>query len=154
MFGSFFNTLSLMVHGAKLTALVPRAMAGDDACLLKAVQIDRYLLTHHPYFRERKLKAQDQQNVNKAERDFLGKLLYRERNTILRGKVRYPALYMLFGILEACRWLNDLKHEEILDLCDKTGLDRYQNRIGDVVCITKRLREYRRWQKTGTVSMH
>ena len=154
MFGSFFNTLSLMVHGAKLTTLVPQAIAGDDTCLLKAVQIDRYLLTHHPYFRARKLEAQEQQERSKAERDFLSRLVYREQNPALRGKVRYPGLYMLFGILEACRWLNDIPHEEILDLCDTAGLDRYQNRIEDVVCVTKRLREYRRWQKTCTVSMH
>ena len=56
---------------------------------------------------------------------------------------------MLFGILESFQWLNDLKHEEILDICDEAGLDRYQNRIEDVNYITKRLAEYRRWQKSN-----
>ena len=105
-FCSFFNTLSLMIHGVKLTSLVPLALAGDDDAFLKAVQVDHMLLVHHPYFRERKAVAQ-----NNGEADFLSKLAYRESNSPLRGKIRYPALYMLFGILESFRWLNELKHD-------------------------------------------
>lgn len=148
-FGVFFNFLSLMVHGASLTSLVHRAIDGNSDAFLKAVQMDRLLLTHHAYFRERKLLAQD-----RGEREFLSKLAYRESNSPLRGKITYPGLYMLFGILDALRWLDDLRHIEILDVCDAAKLDRYQNRIEDVNYLTKRLREYRRWQKTRTLSMH
>lgn len=149
VFGIFFDTVSLMVHGAKLSALVVRAISGDTDAFLKAVQMDRLLISHHPYFRHRRLLAQETGDL-----EFLAKLAYRERNPPLRGKIAYPALYMLFGILESVRWLDDLKHNEILDVCDAAGLHRYQNRIEDVNYLTKRLREYRRWQKTGTVSMH
>lgn len=148
-FSSFFNTLCLMVHGAKMTSLVPRAMEGDDDAFLKAIQIDRMLLLHHPYFRDRKFKAQ-----NEGQNEFLSKLSYRESNPTLRGPIKYPGLYMLFGILEAFQWLSDLKHKEILDICDGAGLDRYQNRIEDVGYLTQRLIEYRRWQKTGGLSMY
>jgi hypothetical protein len=148
-FGFFFNTLALMVHGAKMTSLVPLAMSGDDDAFLKAVQIDRMLLLHHPYFRDRKFRAQ-----NDGETKFLSKLAYRESSSPLHGKIQYPGLYILFGILDSFQWLNDLKHEEILDICDAAGLDRYQNRIEDVNYITKRLTEYRRGQKYGTLSMH
>jgi hypothetical protein len=149
LFSSFFNTLSLMVHGIKMTTLVPRAFAGDDEAFFKAVQIDRMLLLHHPFFRDRKLRAQ-----NEGDTEFLTKLAYRESNPPLRSKIQYPGLYMLFGILEYLRWLPDLRHEEILNICDEAELDRYQNRIEDVNYLTKRLIEYRRWQKTGGVSMH
>lgn len=149
IFGSLFNTLSLMVHGAKLTTLVPQAIAGDDEAFLKAVQIDRCLMSHHPYFSERKRRAQDE-----GEDAFLRALGYREANPSLRGKIRYPALYMLFGALEAVQWLGDLKHEELLDLCESAGLDRFQNRIEDVNYVTKRLLEYQRWKKSGGLSMH
>ena len=147
--GGFLNTISLMVHGVKLTDLVPRAISGEEEAFLKAVQIDRLLLIHHPFFRERKHRAQDN-----GEGAFLSKLAYRETNPPLRGKIRYPGLYMLFGILDAVRWLDDLSHNEILDLCDVAHLDLYQNRIEDVNYLTKRLLEYRHWQKTGGVSMH
>lgn len=149
IFGQVFNTLSLMTHGAKLTTLVPQAMAGSDEAFLKAVQVDRYLLTHHPYFVRRKQAAQD-----RGEQSFLGKLAFRESNPNLAGKPRYPALFMLFGLLESIQWLDDLSHEEILDICDEIGLDRYQNRIEDTNYLTKRLINYRKWQKSGGVSMH
>lgn len=141
-FSHFFNTLSLMVHGTKMTSLVPRAIAGDDDAFLKAVQIDRMLLLHHPYFRDRKARAQ-----SKGETELLSKLAYRESKPPLQSKIRYPGLYMLFGILEYILWLDDLEHNEILDICDGAGLDRYQNRIEDVNYLTKRLGEYRLWKK-------
>lgn len=150
LFAGLFNTLSLMVHGAKLTTLVPRARLGDDDAFLKAVQIDRQLLIHHPYFRDRKQQAQD----NEDQKAFREKLAYREINPPFRGRIRYPALYMLFGILDTLRWLDDLPHKEILELCDQAGLERYDNRIDDVTNLRKRLLEYRRWQKTGGLSMH
>lgn len=114
-----------------------------------AAQVDRQLLIHHPFFRERKQRAQDE-----GDKSFLDKLAYREINPPFRGRIRYPGLYMLFGILDATGWLTDLRHDEILQLCDESGLDRYQNRIEDVNYLTKRLLEYRRWHKTLGASMH
>lgn len=148
-FSSFFNTLSLMVHGIKLTTLVPQAIAGNDIAYLKAIQIGRLLLLNYPYFRDRKFKAQDERDTS-----FLSQISYRESNSPLRGKIRYPALYMLFGILETYGWLDDLNHEEILDICDSAGLDRFQNRVEDVGYLTKRLIDYRKWQNSGGLSMH
>jgi hypothetical protein len=147
-FSSFFNTLSLMVHGTKMTSLVPRAIAGDDDAFLKAIQIDNMLLLHHPYFRDRKAKAK-----NEGEKEFFSKITYRESNPPLRSKIRYPGLYMLFGILESIHWLDELEHLEILDICDGAGLDRYQSRIEDVNYLTKRLIEYRHWRKVVSLSM-
>lgn len=149
LFSTFFNTLALMVHGSKMTTLVPQAIAGDDAAFLKAIQIDRMLLTHYPYFRDRKFRAQDQ-----GDADFLALISYRETNPPLRGRVQYPALYILFGILDSFRILSDLKHKEILDICDEAGLDRYQNRIEDVGYLSKRLVDYRKWQKFNEMSTH
>lgn len=148
VFSSLFNTVSLMVHGAKLTTLVPRAMSGDDDAFLKAVQIDRMLLIHHPYFRDRKREAQD-----RDEAKFLRQLLTREIGPPLRSRIRYPGLYMLFGILQSFQWLDDMTHEEILDLVDAARLDRYQNRVEDVNYLTKRLAEYRNWQNLSALSM-
>jgi hypothetical protein len=147
-FSSLFNTLSLMVHGARLTTLVPLAMSGDDEAFLKAVQIDRMLPIHHPYFRDRKREAQD-----RGETKFLRQLLTREIGPPLRSRIRYPGLYMLFGILQAFQWLDDMTHEEILDLVDAARLDRYQNRVEDVNYLTKRLGEYRNWQNLNALSM-
>lgn len=147
-FAQFFNTLSLMTHGATLITLVTQALANDDEAFCKAVQVDRFLLTHHPFFIARKQRAQDE-----GDTDFLSALAYRESNPNLKGKIRYPALFMLFGVLESLKWLDKLKHDEILDLCDEIGLDRFQNRIEDVNYLTKRLADYRKFQKSGVLSM-
>ncbi len=149
IFSTFFNSLALMVHGTKLTTLVPQAVAGDDESFLKAIQIDRMLLLHYPYFKERKFRAQNEGDV-----EFLQKISYRESNPPMRGKIQHPAIYVLFAILESFRWLDDLTHDEILRICDDAGLDRFQNRLGDTNSITKHLKRYRQYQKTGGVSMH
>ena len=146
-FAQFFNTLSLMTHGATLITLVTKALENDDEAFCKAVQVDRFLLTNHPFFIARKQRAQDE-----GDSDFLSALAYRENNPNLKGKIRYPALFMLFGVLESLKWLDKLKHEEILDLCDEIGLDRFQNRIEDVTYLTKRLADYRRFQKSNVLS--
>ncbi|MER2512424.1 MAG: hypothetical protein ABTQ25_08410 [Nitrosomonas ureae] len=148
IFSQFFNTLALMTHGATLTTFVSQAVQGDDDAFGKAIQVDRLLLTHHPFFIARKLRAQDEGDAN-----FLSALAYRESNPNLKGKVRYPALFMLFGLLESIKWLDKLMHDEILDLCDEIGLDRFQNRIEDVNYLTKRLIDYRKFQKIGALSM-
>lgn len=155
-FGSIFaqllNVFSLMVHGSKMTTLVRRAMDGDEDAFIKAVQIDRVLLTHHPFFISRKQAAQDSQDVNEAA--FLRRLAAHEIKPQLRGRIRYPGLYFLFHTLESIGWLHDLTDEELLDACDEAKLDRWQNRIEDVNYLTKRRLEYLHWQKTGSVSMH
>jgi hypothetical protein len=138
----FYNSLSLMVHGQKLTTLVPLAMQGDKEAFCKAAQIDRNLLTGHPYFRETYAKLQAGE-----DKGFLGALLYRIGNPTTRGKLRFPALFMVFATLEYFNWLDDFTAPEILDICDDAKLDRFQNRIEDENYLIKRRLEYRRYQK-------
>lgn len=147
-YAQFYNALSILVHGEKLTSLVPKAISGDEVAYCKAIQIDRTILTNHPFFSQRRLKA-----MECGEADFLSRIAYREQNPTLRGKIRYPALYMVFALLESLRWLDDVSHSEILDICDQAKLERFQERIEDVNYVTKRLAGYRELQKTGNVSM-
>lgn len=149
LFSSIHNYFSVMVNGEKLTSLVQKAMTGDEVAFLKAIQVDRHLLNAHPYFVDRYARARESGEVA-----FLRDVSYRLTNPNLRGKISYPGLYVVFAMLETLKWLDDLTHSEILDICDAAGLDRWQNRIEDVNYITKRLAGYRRYQKTGGVSMH
>lgn len=144
VFAYFYNTLSLMVHGQKLTTLVPLAMQGDKEAFAKAVQIDRNLLAGHPYFKSTYERLQTGE-----DKDFLDAVLYRIGNPTTRGKIRFPALYMVFATLDSFRWLDDFTASEILDICDEAGLDRFQNRIEDETYLNKRRAEYRRYQKAG-----
>jgi len=145
----FYNSLSLMVHGQKLTTLVPLALQGDKESFCKAVQIDRNLLTGHPYFRDTYARLQ-----SGDDKDFLDAVLYRIGNPTTRGKIRFPSLYMVFATLEGFHWLDEFTASEILDICDEARLDRFQNRIEDENYLTKRRIEYRRMQRIGLLSMH
>lgn len=138
----FYNLLSLMVHGQKLTVLVPLAMQGDKEAFCKAIQIDRNLLDGHPYFRDTfaRLRTGD-------DPQFLKDVQYRIGNPTTRSKVRFPVLYMMFSLLDSFDWLDDFTASEILDICDEAQLDRYQNRIEDENYLNKRRMEYRRLQE-------
>jgi hypothetical protein len=149
MLSAMHNYFAVMVLGEKMTSLVPKALKGDDDAFLKAVKIDRNLLTNHTYFKDRYQKAQQS-----GQREFLEKLAIRQSTPNLLSKIRYPGVYFIFSMLEVMGWLDEFRHEEILDLCDTCGLDRWQNRIEDVNAVTKQLLRYRRYQKTGGVSMH
>lgn len=138
----FYNMLSLMVHGQKLTTLVPLAMQGDQEAFCKAVQIDRNLLLGHPYFKETHSRL-----IRGGDPAFFELLNYRLSNATTRGKIRFPALYMVFATLDSFQCLDALTAGEILDICDKAGLDRFQNRIEDENNLVRRRIEYRAMQK-------
>lgn len=146
---SMHNYFSMMVNGESLVSLVQKAISGDEDAFRKAVKIDRNLLVSHPAFKDQYLKAQSEGN-----QAFLRGLSVTQCSPNLISKIRYPGLYMIFAMLEVLGWLGDFTHKEILDICDSANLDRWQNRIEDVNAVTKQLQRYRRYQKTGGVSMH
>lgn len=143
------NYFAVMVTGELMTSLVPKAMNGDEDAFCKAVKIDRNLIISHPYFKERYQDAQA-----KGDKEFLRRLSTNQSSPNLIGKIRYPGLYIVFAMLDALKWLDDLTTNEILDICDAAALDRWQNRIEDTNAADKQRSRYRRYQKTGGVSMH
>lgn len=138
----FFQNLSVMVHGEKLTSLVAQAKAGNDEAFCKAVQIDKRILTTIPYFKQRFERA----NLE-GEQDFSDALAYRLQCPPYKGKIRHKALYLAFAFLDQAGLLDTMKHREILDLCIDAGLDAHANRIDDVKNLSKRLAEYRAFQR-------
>lgn len=145
-FASFYQNLSVMVHGEKLTSLVAQAVAGSDVAFAKAVQIDRRILTEYPYFRERFARAQME-----GDSDFYDLVSYRVNAPPYRGKIRYKTLWLTLSVLDSTGFLNELKHREILDVCDEVGVDGWANRIQDVKYLSKRILEYRQFQKNSIV---
>lgn len=150
LLASFYNSISMMVHGQNLIDLVSAAESGDDDALFLAVHIDRRILSVLPYFKERHEKA-----ILCGETDFLDKLHYRLTSPLLKGKIRYKTLWLTFAILDESGLLDgSLKHREILDICEKAGVGGYKNRIEDVGYLTKRLDEYREYQNISQRSRH
>jgi hypothetical protein len=144
----FFQNVSVMVHGEKLTSLVAQAKAGSDDAFCKAVQIDKRILTTIPYFKQR-----FERGTLEGDQDFTDALAYRLQCPPYKGKIRHKALWMTFAYLDMVGLLDNLTHQEILDLCDDAGVGGYPNRIEDVRHISKRLADFRRFRGYGlTVS--
>ncbi|MDO8318699.1 hypothetical protein [Rhodoferax sp.] len=140
----FFQNVSVMVHGEKLTSLVVQAKAGNDEAFCKAVQIDKRILTTIPHFRQRFERA-----TLEGDQNFADALAYRLQCPPYKGKIRHKALWMAFAFLDMVGLLDTLKHQEILDLCDEAGIGGYANRIEDVKHLSKRLADFRRFRGYG-----
>lgn len=143
---SFHQNLSMMVHGEKLTSLVAQAKAGNDEAFCKAVQIDKRILTTIPYFKQRFERATFEQDTA-----FSDALSYRLRCPPFKGKIRHKSLWMAFAQLDQMGLLSTLSHSKILDICDAAGIGGYANRIEDVKNLSKRLAEYRLFQRRSLV---
>lgn len=144
---SFYQNLSVMVHGEKLTSLVAQSKAGNDKAFAKAIQIDKRILTADPYFSERFARAQME-----PPGDFFDDVAYRLKAAPYKGKIRHKTLWLAFSMLERSGLLDTLKHREIMEMCDEAGVGGYNNRIQSEKHLGDRLREYREFQKRGIVA--
>lgn len=144
MLAGFYQSLSIMVHGEKLTALVAQAKAGNDKAFAKAVQIDKRILHALPYFNDRFAAANSE-----GQREFVELVTAHMSRPPYRGKIWHKALYLAFSLLDQLGVLDRMKHSELLDLCTQAGLDAHANRIDDVKNMSKRLAEYRAFQRRG-----
>lgn len=144
MLAGFYQSLSIMVHGEKLTALVAQAKAGDDKAFAKAVQIDKRILHALPYFNDRFAAANSE-----GQREFVELVTAHMSRPPYKGKIRHKALYLAFSLLDQLGVLDRMRHGELLDLCSQAGLDSHANRIDDVKNMSKRLAEYRAFQRRG-----
>jgi hypothetical protein len=141
---TFHQLLSVMVHGEKLTALVAKAMSGDDEAFGKAVQIDKRILSNIPALKQRFERAHSEGNLA-----LIDALSYRLQCPPYKGKIRHKALWFAFAYLDMCGLLDSLKHQELLDLLDDAGLGGFPNRIEDVKHLSKRLADFRRFRGYG-----
>jgi hypothetical protein len=146
-FASFYQNLSVMVHGEKLTSLVTQANNGNDKAFAKAIQIDKRILTVDPYFRARYERAQME-----PPDDFFDDLAYRLKAPPYKGKIRHKSLWLAFSVLERSGLLDTLTRREIMEMCDEAGVGGDKNRIASDKHLGNRLQEYREFQKRGIVT--
>lgn len=146
---TFFQVVSVMVHGRKLTDLVRAAETGDDDAFVLAVQIDKRILTL-PYFVKRRQRAELEQDS-----EFLKRLNYRLNNPMFRGTVEHKTLWLTLAVLDMCQFLDgSFKHRELLDFCQSVGAVGVDNDIQDESSFGKVLRRYRRFQQNNRKSRH
>ena len=141
---ALYNYLALMVHGRTMCQLVTDALGGDDEAYRRAVQIDRTVL-FLPYFQDRMLKAQ-----LGNDGPFLKSVGDSLKRPILSSKIKYRTLWLTFAILED-EGLLGLPHDQILDICEQSGVYGKEYGVEDVGHLRKRLHDYRRCQRTSNI---
>ncbi|MGV3590887.1 MAG: hypothetical protein ACO1PZ_04305 [Gammaproteobacteria bacterium] len=136
------NYLALMSFGRTMCDLVTSAKNGNDDDFCHAVQIDRTVLFGIPYFRQRLIRAQ----VG-YEAEFLHKLGEAVKGSILRKKLSYPELMLVFAMLDD-EGLLDMPLNELMDVCEELGVYGREHGTEDIDSLRKRRQYYRKM--TGT----
>jgi hypothetical protein len=127
-----FQHLSLMVHGQKLTTLVAKAKTGDDAAFLKAVQVDKRILTELEYFRSRYARAD-----LRGDRAFITSVARKLEAPPYIGKTQHKKLWVALYLLDACRLLHAYSARELLDMLQETGIVDDDEPIDDETSMNK-----------------
>lgn len=133
---NFYNDLSLATHGESIFDLISRAIeAHDDNAMVEAIQIDRSLL---PYFQnhlwERSMAGKP---------DFWDSLAYRINNPPLRGRNKFPLLWIFFKDLHVVRCLNrSLTAKKILALYSEAVGANERFAIYDELIVQRQRRKF------------
>jgi membrane-associated protease RseP (regulator of RpoE activity) len=143
----FYQQLSIMVHGEKLTALVAQSKAGNDEAFLKAIQIDKRILTKVPYFEARFMRAQLQD-----ERQFRTAVARKLEASPYVGKISHKKLWLAFAFLEGVGLLESFDGNGLLDMLQEVGVIDDEKPIDDVKNLLKLKARYREFQARGGVS--
>lgn len=146
-FASFFDYLSIAVHGEKLTSLVAQAKNGDDEAFGKAVQIDARILIVIPYFKNRYACA-----ITEDHENFRVMVSRKLSSPPYKGRIEHKSLWMTFAFLEGVGLLYTLPRDELLDLCNDVGVGESGQPMEDVKNLNKRLSLYREFQNRGALS--
>ena len=143
-FALFFQYLSIMVHGEKLTALVAQAKAGDNDAFLKAIQIDKGILSEIEYFKSRYRRAHMED-----ERAFITAVARKQEAPPYAGKLTHKKLWLSFAWLDSTGLLDSYTGNQLLDLCTEVGVIDGTASIEDVKNLLKLKSRYRAFQKRG-----
>ena len=138
-----FNYLAIMVHRKSMFQLVAEAINGDDESFLKAIQIDKTVLTAIPHFVERNLQA-----ARDGDFAFQRRLNTYRNKPITVSRPQYPTLWLLFAAIQEMNLLEDFEGDKdsFFNLCEEVGAYGFNNGVEDVQSFSRRLRDYKKDQ--------
>jgi len=135
LIATFHQTLSILVHGEKLTSLVAKAKAGDRMAFMKAIQIDPRILDVVPFFVKRHERARLE-----MDQDFRSEIFYRTVTAPHQGRIRNRSLWMTMSLLDGMGWLAPLSNRQFLSVLDEIGSAAFE--FADETGIGKYRRNY------------
>ena len=144
MLAQFYDYLSVVVHGEKLSSLVAQAKTGNDEAFGKAVQIDDRIPSTIPYFKSRKARAKYE-----GDQKFLAMVGRKTFNPSYKGRIEHKAVWVTFAYLQTFGLLSGFTGEQLLDFCQSLGI---AEDIVDVKNMQKILARFSEFQKRGGLS--
>lgn len=111
---------SLMVHGERIFTLVQKAISGNRSAMFKVLQIDPSSFQHIPEFQAIHGKA-----VVSRDKRFLNSMNHHLNNRVGKSKLSHRMIYVVIFLLDTLQMLNNMTNNDILELCDSSGLSDY-----------------------------
>jgi len=111
---------SLMVHGERIFNLVQKAIAGNRSAMLKVLQIDPSAFQYIPEFQTTHAKA-----VVSRDKKFLNSMNHHLNNRVGKSKLSHRMIYAVIFMLDTLQMLGSMSNNDILELCDSSGLSAY-----------------------------
>jgi len=144
---TFYQSLSMMLHGERLTSLVARAKAGQSDAFVKAVRTDHRILPAIPYFRDTYANARDTGKI-----EFVRAVDAVRNKAPFKGKIQHKELWMAFSMLDLTGWLRQLSDPELLKICDEARVGYGTRAVSDVNSLGKCRRQYLEFQNRAFLS--
>jgi hypothetical protein len=138
---------SVMVHGERLTALVAQAKAGDDKAFLKAIQIDKRILTEVDYFKQRWARA-----YARGEIALIKSAARMLEAPSFVGRIQHKTVMLSLFLLDWLGLLESYSDDELLDTLIASGMVDEDQPIDDVKNLSKIRRRYRQLKAKAGLS--
>lgn len=139
-----FNYFAHIVHGKSMYQLVAEAKAGEWDSFLKAIQIDKSVLTTIPYFIDLNHRVADDIDLSNLQRQIN---TYRHK-PIFVSRIRYPTLWLVFALLDEMNIFEEFERdmEYFANLCQKLRVygPPPEMDVVDVESFESRLKDYKK----------
>lgn len=140
---ALINTLAAMHTGKTMYQLVAEAMAGDDDSFVKAIQMDKTVLEHIPYFVERNRRAADEGDIA-----FLRRINEHRNKPLTITQIAYVRLWLVFDQLDKMNLLGLFEQDmkAFAELCQSIRVYGPHPDVDsvDVEDFASRLKDYKR----------
>lgn len=116
---TLFNHFSYIAYKKPIYQLVDEAIKGNDLSFLQAIQIDKTVLEHIPYFVDRNLRA-----AKELDFKFQRQINTYRNKPILQSRIKHHQLWLIFAYLDEMNILNQFENSktDLVYLCQRLGI--------------------------------
>lgn len=146
LLAGFYQSMSLMTHGEKLTSLVAKAIDGDIEAAAKAIQVDKRIYLEIPEIKRMWFRIMSSPGTPEARR-----FLAAHGVAPFGGGLEYRAAYLIVALLDQLQLLDAISNVRLLELMDRAGIVSVTNEpFPEQKAFDRVVREYKRKRHIGS----